>query len=148
MNPSWLPSRCRWCSDVAVSESKSMSPSKTHHEIDIFIEFLQKSTGFTIENQYPLIRSPAWTLWTPCHQIHPFWSGRSRMVFGHNLQHMAPFGLSTTGFCMVFHYGTLVFSGPEAIFGVQDLDLGSGWAGHLSQQNRNYCVQEMVPHEG
>ena len=47
MNPSWLPSRCRWCSDVAVSESKSRSPSKTHHEIYILRELLQKSIGFT-----------------------------------------------------------------------------------------------------
>ena len=53
------------------------------------------------------------------------------MVFVHNLQHMAPFGLTTTVFCMVFQDGTLVFSPPEAILGARDLDLGSGWAGDL-----------------
>ena len=46
------------------------------------------------------------------------------MVFGHNLQHMAPFGVSTTGFCMVFRHATLVCSTPGAIFGTPDPNFG------------------------
>ena len=34
---------CRWCSNTAVSESKSMSPSKAHHEIHILMKLLQKA---------------------------------------------------------------------------------------------------------
>ena len=49
--------------------------------------------------------------------------------FGHNLQHMAPFGMPTTGFCMLFQHATLILSTPGPIFGARDLDLGSGWAG-------------------
>ena len=73
-----------------------------------------------------------------------------QMVFGHNLQHMAPFGIPTSGFCMVFQGATLVFSTPEAILGVQDLDLGSGWAGDLFGQTwgpeKHDFVEDMVPH--
>ena len=54
-----------------------------------------------------------------------------QMVFGPNLQHMAPFGVSTTAFCMVFQHATLIFSTTGPILGAQDLDLGSGWAGDL-----------------
>ena len=53
------------------------------------------------------------------------------MVFGHNLQHMAPFGVPTTVFCMVFRHATLVFSTPGAIFGTPIPDLDPGWAGDL-----------------
>ena len=42
------------------------------------------------------------------------------MVFGHNLQHMAPFGIPNTGFCMVFRHANLLFSGSGMIFGSQD----------------------------
>ena len=106
---------CRWSQTPVKTNTKWTSPSKTHHEIDILMQLLQKSIGFTIENQHPLLKSPAWTLWTPCHQIHPFWSGRSRMVFGHNLQHMALSGTLTAGFCMLFRYATLILStlGPK-----------------------------------
>ena len=45
------------------------------------------------------------------------------MVFGHNLQHMAPFGILTTGFCMVFRYAILIFSTTETIFGTPDPNL-------------------------
>ena len=45
------------------------------------------------------------------------------------MQHMAPFGISTIGFCMVFRHATLVFSTPGTIFGPPDLDLGPGWPG-------------------
>ena len=48
---------------------------------------------------------------------------------------MAPFGMPTTGFCMVFRYGNLVFSAPGTHFwnpGAQIWILeGSGWAGDL-----------------
>ena len=53
------------------------------------------------------------------------------MVFSPNLQHMAPFGIPTTGFCMVFHCASSMFSAPGLIFEPRDLDLGSGWAGDL-----------------
>ena len=73
-----------------------------------------------------------------CLQTHPlrkdpppFGYGSYRMVFGHTLQHMAPFGIPTTGFCMVFQHATLIFSTTGPILGPQDLDLGSGWAGDL-----------------
>ena len=139
MNPSWLPSRCRWCSDVAISESKSMSPSKTHHAICILM-FLQKHTGFTIDNQLFLLRSllaPSWPPWrwlaSRSTLVRP---GRPRMVFGLNLQHMAPFRVPTTGFCMVFRHATLVFSTPETFLRFWTLkhfrDLGSSHGVHLS----------------
>ena len=38
------------------------------------------------------------------------------MVFGHNLQHMAPFAMLTTAFCMVFRGAFLIFSGSGARF--------------------------------
>ena len=51
---------------------------------------------------------------------------------------------------MVLQNGTLVFSDPEAIFGAQDLDLGSGWDGDLFFAKRGPgkydFVEEMVPH--
>ena len=33
--------------------------------------------------------------------------------FGHNLQHMAPFGMLTGAFCIVFQGGTLIFPIPD-----------------------------------
>ena len=62
-----------------------------------------------------------------CLQTHWLRLGGTRpeMVFGHNLQHMAPFGIPTTGFCMVFQHGTLVFSPPGTIFGTPDPKFGS-----------------------
>ena len=41
------------------------------------------------------------------------------MVFGHNLQHMAPFGVLTIAFCMVFQGATLIFSAPGTRFGAR-----------------------------
>ena len=70
------------------------------------------------------------------------------MVFGHNLQHMASFGIPTSGFCMVFRYGSLVFSTPGPTWGPQDPDLGSGWAGDLFRRKacgKHGFVEEMVP---
>ena len=124
MVPLWLRSRCACCSNTVNYNTNAMSPSTTHHKINILIEMLQKSTGFTIENQLFLLRFLAAASWTPCHQIHPFWYGRARMVFGHNLQHMAPFGVPTTVFCMVFRHATLVFSTPGTIFGTLDSRFG------------------------
>ena len=60
------------------------------------------------------------------------------MVFGHNLHHMAPFGILEAGFCMVFrpasfwflvpgtHFGT-----PEPKFGTVIWKLGPGWPGEV-----------------
>ena len=73
-----------------------------------------------------------------------------KMVLGHNLQHMAPFGIPTSGFCMVFQDGSLIFSTPGPIWGPQDPDLGSGWAEDLfwsKQGPEKYdIVVEMVSH--
>ena len=48
------------------------------------------------------------------------------MVFGCNLQHMAPFGMLTTAFCMVFQGATLIFSAPGARFWAQGQILAPG----------------------
>ena len=40
------------------------------------------------------------------------------------MQHMAPFGISTIGFCMVFQYATLIFSTLDPIFGAPGPGLG------------------------
>ena len=44
---------------------------------------------------------------------------RPEMVLGHNLQHMAPFGMLTIAFCMVFQGATLIFSAPGTRFGAR-----------------------------
>ena len=46
------------------------------------------------------------------------------MVFGHNLQHMAPFGIPSSGLCMVFQGATLIFSAPGARFWLRGQILG------------------------
>ena len=50
---------------------------------------------------------------------------------------------------MVFHDGSLVFSTPGPIWGPQDPDLGSGWAGNLfgpkMTLEKHDVVIEMVP---
>ena len=86
--------------------------------------------------------------WVP---YNPFPSYRiPRMVFGPNLQHnMAPFGVPTTGFWMVFRQATLVFSTPGAIFGTPIPDLDPSRAGDLCCPNgleKHGFVEEMVPH--
>ena len=53
----------------------------------------------------------------------------TRNGFGRFLQHMAPFGIPTTGFCMVFQCATSICSALRLIFGPRDLDLGSGCVG-------------------
>ena len=83
------------------------------------------------------------------YEINIFPAMGPRMIFGPNLQHMAPFGIPTTVFCMVFQHATLVFSIPGLIFRPRDLDLGSGWAGEFFCKKgpgiRDF-VEEMVPH--
>ena len=44
-------------------------------------------------------------------------SPHPKTVWGHNLQHMAPFGALTSGFCMVVDSLTLIFLTPDPIFG-------------------------------
>ena len=76
------------------------------------------------------------------------------MVFGHNLQHMAPFGIPTSGFCMVFQYGSLIFSTPDPILGPPDPRFGSwrvpaGLGTFFAQKRgpgKHDIVEEMVPH--
>ena len=51
---------------------------------------------------------------------------QAEMVFGHNLQHMAPFGMLTIAFCMVFQGATLIFSTPGARFLAPGPDSGPG----------------------
>ena len=50
-----------------------------------------------------------------CLLPHRFCPIQPEMVFGHNLQHMAPFGVLTIAFCMVFQGTTLRFSAPGQI---------------------------------
>ena len=45
---------------------------------------------------------------------------------GHNLQHMAPFGMLTIAFCMVFQGATLIFSDPGGRIWPPGLDFGPG----------------------
>ena len=52
------------------------------------------------------------------------WGPTPKMVWGHNLQRMAPFGALTSGFCMVFQYATLIFLIPGPIFGAPGQGLG------------------------
>ena len=59
-----------------------------------------------------------------------FWAPTPKMVWGHNLQHMAPFGALTGGFCMVFQPTTLIFLTLDPIFGAPTLDLGPGRPRH------------------
>ena len=52
---------------------------------------------------------------------HPKSSGLgSKMVLGHNLHHMAPFGIPRAAFCMVFRRASFVFSCQGTDFGAQD----------------------------
>ena len=61
-----------------------------------------------------------------------------------------PIGFPMDNFHLVFQYGTLVFSPPDAILGAQVLDLGSSWAGDFFAQKwdpeKHDFVEEMVPH--
>ena len=54
-----------------------------------------------------------------------FGSPHPKMVLGHNLQHMAPFGATTNGFYMVFQPATLIFSSLDPIFGAPGPGLGA-----------------------
>ena len=61
-----------------------------------------------------------------------------KMVFGHNLHHMAPFGILEAGFCMVFRPASFWFLvpgtrfwTPEPKFGSRIWKLGSGWPGEV-----------------
>ena len=75
------------------------------------------------------------------------------MVFGHNLQHMAPFGIPTTGFGTVFRHAHLLFSGSGVIFGPRDAEFGppdvpAGLGTFLGQKwgpEKDGFAQEMVP---
>ena len=57
------------------------------------------------------------------HPLH-FGPPSPKTGFGHNLQHMAPFGATTSGFCMVFQPATLIFSTLDPIFGAPGPGLG------------------------
>ena len=70
------------------------------------------------------------------------------MVFGRDLQHMAPFGISTSGFCMVFRYANLVFSTPDLKFGGPGAPAGPGtFLGQKRGPGKHDFVEEMVSHE-
>ena len=70
------------------------------------------------------------------------------MVFGHNLQHMAPFGISTSGFCMVFRYANLIFSIMDLKFGAPGVLAGPGtFLGQKRGPGKHDSVEEMVSHE-
>ena len=78
------------------------------------------------------------------------------MVFGHNLQHMAPFGIPTTDSGMVVQCATLIFSTPRLIFATQYPRFGpqrvpAGPGTFLSQKwgpNEDGFAEEGVPHGG
>ena len=60
------------------------------------------------------------------------------MFFGHNLHHVAPFGILEAGFCMVFRRASFCclvpgthFWTPEPKFGPRIWKLGPGWAGEV-----------------
>ena len=62
----------------------------------------------------------------------------AKMVLGHNLHHMAPFGILEAGFCMVFRPASFWFLvpgshfwTPEPKFGAGIWKLGSGWPGDV-----------------
>ena len=141
MVPLWLRARCRECSNTVNYNTKWTSPSKTHNEIDILMDMLQKNIRFTIETQPPLFQSllapscqPRRWLSSRLHGVCRFIScgfypTQPEIVFGHNLQHVAPFGATTSGFCMVFQYATLIFSTPDPIFGAPGQGLGPGRPG-------------------
>ena len=75
------------------------------------------------------------------------------MVFGHNLQHMAPFGILTTGSFMVLRHANLVILGSRMIFGPRDSEFGppdvpAGLGTFLDQKwgpEKDGFVEEMVP---
>ena len=63
------------------------------------------------------------------------WPGLPKMVFGHNLHHMAPFEILEAGFCTVFRRASfwflvpgVKFGTPDPKFGTPDPKLGPGWA--------------------
>jgi len=71
------------------------------------------------------------------------------MVCCRNLQHMAPFGIPTAGFCMFFRYATLVFPTPGTISGTPDPKFGP-WLGcgpfrPKTGPGKHDVVEEMVP---
>lgn len=54
------------------------------------------------------------------HKFGPY----PKMVWGHSLQHMAPFGALTTGFCMVFDSPTFIVLTPDPVLGGPGQGLG------------------------
>ncbi len=75
-----------------------------------------------------------------------------KMVWGHNLQHMGPFGATTNGFCMVFQPATLIFLTPDPFFGAPRSTSGPPKArtptlGQLRDTEKHDFVQGLVPHE-
>ena len=74
-----------------------------------------------------------------------------KMLFGHNLHHMAPFGILEAGFCMVFrcaHFWFWVpgtqFWTPGPKFGPRIWKLGAGWPGEvlgpkMGAQKTRFC---------
>ena len=84
--------------------------------------------------QIPLVNAPNRAI---CCKLWPnlfwwwgakIWGPHPKMVWGHNLQHMAPFGATTIRFCMVFQYATLICLTPDPIFGALTPHLGPGRA--------------------
>ena len=137
---------------AAAERARSLKACKLKYKVDVTLVsprrdgpffqicwFLQQEINLF---GFRLAPGPSWSpcchphLYTPAPASSIFQAMWPKMVFGHNLQHMAPFGIPTSGFCMVFQYGSLIFSTPGPILGPQDLDLGSGWAGDLCSLNR------------
>ena len=80
--------------------------------------------------------------WSAALRSPNIWGPHPKMVWGHNLQHMAPIGATTIGFCMVFQYATLIFLTLDPIFGADNPGSGSwkAWAPFLGPKQRQEKV--------
>ena len=72
------------------------------------------------------------------------------MVSGHNLEHMAPFGILTTGFCMVLRCEILICLFLGTIFGTPDPQFRRRWvpAGPVTFLGQRRAPKKMAFHKG
>ena len=107
--------------------------------------FCSRKLWFAIEHQHVLLRSWLASSWPPwrwlasrlhpdCLQITPkapapILGHHPQNVFGHDLQHMAPFEALTNGFCMIFQAASLICLAQDHIFGGRRTHLGPGRPG-------------------
>ena len=71
------------------------------------------------------------------------------MVFGHNLQHMAPFEILEAGFCTVFRRASFWFSVPGVKSGPGSrIGHGLGLAALGSPKGKYFCGRMVLPQGG